>query len=184
MALDPSGHFYGKGSKKTRKIIGLGSQAGSIFIIFGLFVESGKQRLDCACAVGLGFWPLVFTLCASFCDLRFSVFFNVFWGTPGDLKSGSAAEPAPPYLISRTTLLCTCTSIPCWGLLLAAWWARPSSPRPDLRRLRRAPGHGRFVHVFWVFVALCTACGVSLALCVALGLHCGTLGFHFDTPEI
>ena len=24
-------------------------------------------------------------------------------------------------------------------------------------------------------------CGVSLALWVALGLHCGTLGFHFDT---
>ena len=28
-------------------------------------MESGKQRLDCACAVGLGFGPLVFTLWAS-----------------------------------------------------------------------------------------------------------------------
>ena len=28
VALDPSGHFYGKGSKKARKMIGLGSQAG------------------------------------------------------------------------------------------------------------------------------------------------------------
>ena len=34
VALDPSGHFYGKGSKKGRKMIGLGSQAGSILMIF------------------------------------------------------------------------------------------------------------------------------------------------------
>ena len=27
-------------------------------------------------------------------------------------------------------------------------------------------------------------CGVSLALRVALGLHCGTLGFHFDTHGV
>ena len=34
VALDPSGHFYGKGSKNARKMIGLGSQAGSILMIF------------------------------------------------------------------------------------------------------------------------------------------------------
>ena len=50
-------------------------------------MESGKQRLDCACAVGLGFGPLVFTLWASLGALRF---FNVFWTpfgvTPGPQK--------------------------------------------------------------------------------------------------
>ena len=34
VALDPSGHFCRKGSKKAPKIIGLGSQAGSILMIF------------------------------------------------------------------------------------------------------------------------------------------------------
>ena len=34
-------------------------------MIFRVFVKSGKQRLDCACAVGLGLGPLVFTLWAS-----------------------------------------------------------------------------------------------------------------------
>ena len=34
-------------------------------MIFRVFVESGKQRLDCACAVGLGLGPLVFTFWAS-----------------------------------------------------------------------------------------------------------------------
>ena len=44
-------------------------------MVFWVFVESGKQRLDCACAVGLGFGPLVFTLCGSTGALSF---FNVF----------------------------------------------------------------------------------------------------------
>ena len=34
VALDPSNHFCGKGSKKVPKMIGLGSQAGSILMIF------------------------------------------------------------------------------------------------------------------------------------------------------
>ena len=43
-------------------------------------MESGKQRLDCACAVGLGFGPLVFTLWASLGALGiFNVFFTSFW---------------------------------------------------------------------------------------------------------
>ena len=77
-------------------------------------------------------------------------------------------------------------------------------PRPDLRRLRRAPGRGRFVYVFLypgalpnAFVSSCVCwhlwvslwhfagpCGVSLALRVALGIHCGTLGVHFDTHGV
>ena len=44
-------------------------------MIFLVFVESGKQRLDYACAVGLGFGPVVFTLWASLGALGF---FNVF----------------------------------------------------------------------------------------------------------
>ena len=93
---------------------------------------------------------------------------------------------------------------PSIGILHAAWWARPSSPRPDLRRLRRAPGRGRFVYVFLypgalpnAFVSSCVCwhlwvslwhfagpCGVSLALRLALGIHCGTLGVHFDTHGV
>ena len=96
VALDPSGHFCRKGSKKVRKIIGLGSQAGSILMIFSVFVESGKQRLDCACAVGLGLGPLVFTLWAS-----------MWASTKNDCCSvgrgkSSAAEAAPSYLSIRT----------------------------------------------------------------------------------
>ena len=45
-------------------------------------MESGKQRLDCACAVGLGFGPLVFTLWASLGSLGiFNVFLTSF-GVP------------------------------------------------------------------------------------------------------
>ena len=70
-----------------------------------------------------------------------------------------------------------------------------------IRRLWRALGRGRFVLVFLhpgalpnAFVSSCACwhlwvslwhfarpCGVSLALWMALGLHCGTLAFHFDT---
>ena len=62
-------------------------------------------------------------------------------------------------------------SAPLRGLLLAAWWARPSSPRPDLRRLRRAPGHGRFgFEVCWVVVSVlfvvCVCLCVVVCLCV------------------
>ena len=75
--------------------------------------------------------------------LFFQHLFNVFWAQPGDFKKhriwNAAAEPAksaseagPSYLSIRTKPLCTCTSEPRWGLLHAAWWARPSSPRPDL----------------------------------------------------
>ena len=150
-------------------------------------MESGKQRLDCACAVGLGFGPLVFTLWASLGALGF---FNVFltsFGVPLGTSSyeciwgrlGSAVEPAPSYLTSRTKPLCTCTSDPRWGLLHAAWWARPSSPRPDLRRLRRAPGRGRFVYVFLVFVALCRALWCLVGTLGGLGAPLWHLGLPF-----
>ena len=59
VALDPSGHFCGKYLKKPRK---MDAKMKTFSMIFSVFVESGKQRLDCACAVGLGFRPLVFNL--------------------------------------------------------------------------------------------------------------------------
>ena len=40
-------------------------------MIFYVFVESGKQHLDCACVVGLGFEPLVFTRWAYICAVCF-----------------------------------------------------------------------------------------------------------------
>ena len=68
-------------------------------MIFRVFVESGKQRLDCACAVGLGFWLLVFTLGASLGSLKIvNVFFTSFGVPLGPYfrrSEISAAEAAP-----------------------------------------------------------------------------------------
>ena len=72
VALDPSRHFCGKYAKKTFKN---DIQIKTNSMMFCVFVESGKQRLDCACAVGSGFRPLVFTLWASLGALGI---FNVF----------------------------------------------------------------------------------------------------------
>ena len=134
-------------------------------MIFSVFVESGKQRLDCACAVGLGFGPLVFTLWASLGALGiFNVFLTSFDVPLGPYFSSSekvGGRAGTQLIDTRRELLLLVprspASAPLRGFLRAAWWARPSSPRPDLRRLRRAPGRGRFVYVFWVFVALCKA---------------------------
>ena len=64
-------------------------------MIFGFFVESGKQRLDHACAVGLGFGPLVFTLWASMGALCFfDVFLTSFGVTLGPYITWSAGELA------------------------------------------------------------------------------------------
>ena len=72
VALDPLGHFCGKVSKKAPT---MDAQIETFSMIFLVFVESGSQRLDCACAVGFGFGPLAFTLWASLGAL---VFFHVF----------------------------------------------------------------------------------------------------------
>ncbi len=62
-------------------------------------MESGKQRLDCACAVGLGFGPLVFTVWAFLGALGiFNVFltsFDVPLGPYFSRSEKSAAELAP-----------------------------------------------------------------------------------------
>ena len=59
VALDPSGHFCGKGLKKAPD---MDVQIETFSMTFQVFVNSGQPRLDCACAVGLGFGPLVFNL--------------------------------------------------------------------------------------------------------------------------
>ena len=74
-------------------------------------------------------------------------------------------------MITRTKPLSTCTSkpasAPLRGPLLAAWWTRPSSPRPDLLRLRRAPGRGRLgFEVCWVGCFCCVCLCVVVLVCV------------------
>ena len=69
----------------------MNAKINTFSMIFLVFVESGKQRLDCACAVGLGFGPLVFTLWASIGALCFfNVFLTCFGVTPGPNKVQSA----------------------------------------------------------------------------------------------
>ena len=46
------------------------------------------------------------------------------------------------------------------------------------------PAAGGLYMSFWSLWHFAGPCGVSLALWVALGLHCGTLGFHFDTHGV
>ena len=127
-------------------------------------MESGKQRLDCTCAVGLGFGRLVLTLWASLGALGF---FNVFltsfgvslgpYFTRSEKFGGGACTQLFDY---KNKALATCTSILCFrsatGSSTGSLVGRPST-RGRIRRLRRAPGRGRYVHVFCVFVVLCRA---------------------------
>ena len=51
-----------------------GAPGKAISVIFCTFVESGKQHLDCAGAVGMGSEPIVFTRGAYTCAICFSTF--------------------------------------------------------------------------------------------------------------
>ncbi len=61
-------------------------------------------------------------------------------------------------------------------------------PLDEVRRIYVAfgehPAAGGLYMSFWSLWHFAGPCGVSLALWVALGLHCGTLGFHFDTHGV
>ena len=128
-------------------------------------MESGKQRLDCACAVGLGFRPLVFNLGASIGALCFfNCFLTSFGPSPGPRKAqnlrvgGRGGTQLIDFKNKALVYLYLDSLLP---LRYGAFYMQPGGssldPRPDLRRLRRAPGRGRFVYVFVVFVALCRA---------------------------
>ena len=73
VALDPFGNFWGKGSKKVPKMTEHGSQNGDIFgdILSFRGMESGKQRLDCACLLQMHIEPLVFSLWLSLLSTSF-----------------------------------------------------------------------------------------------------------------
>ena len=128
-------------------------------------MESGKQRLDCACAVGLGFEPLVFTLWASLGALGIcNVFLTCFGVEKKRSRRGCArvgvrgGTQLIDYKNKALVYLYLDSLLP---LRYGGFYRQPGGssldPRPDLRRLRRAPGRGRFVYVFVVFVALCGA---------------------------
>ena len=61
-------------------------------------------------------------------------------------------------------------------------------PLDEVRRIYVAfgehPAAGGLYMSFWSLWHSAGPCGVSLPLWVALGLHCGTLGFHFDTHGV
>ena len=58
----------------------------------------------------------------------------------------------------------------------------------EVRRIYVASGEhpaaGGLYMFFWSLWYFAKVCGVALILWVAFWLHCGTLGFHFDTPEV
>ena len=146
-------------------------------------MESGKQRLDCACAVGLGFGPLVFTLWASLGVLGFFNVFSISFGEPlgphfpkSEKVGGRACTQLFEYKNKAFVYLFL---RPSKGTSTGSLVARPSSPRPDLRRLRRAPGRGRFVYVFSVFVALCMALWCLVGTLGGLGAPLWHLGLPF-----
>ena len=64
--------FYRTPEKKVPTITGSGGREESTSNDFFGFVESGKQRLERDCAVGLEFGPLLFTLGASVPGTSFS----------------------------------------------------------------------------------------------------------------
>ena len=74
LASAPVTSFSGIITKRYHPLLRVGALRRAISMIFYVFVESGKQHLDCACAVGLGFEPLVFTRWLIFVPFVFSMF--------------------------------------------------------------------------------------------------------------
>ena len=67
-------------AKRCHAVLKVGAPRRAISVIFYAFVESGKQHLDCAGAVGMGSGPLVFTCGAYTCAICFSTFVCCRWG--------------------------------------------------------------------------------------------------------
>ena len=125
--------------------------------------------------------------------LDFSVLFDVFGGTPGDLKSrghfgfgGRGGTQLIEYKNKALVYLYLDSLLP---LRYGAFYMQPGGLVPRARgRIYVAfgehPAAGGLYMSFWSLWHFAGPCGVSLALWVALGLHCGTLGFHFDTHGV
>ena len=107
------------------------------------------------------------------------------------MRIRSAAEPAPPYLTSRTTLLFTCTSCPRWGtskcslvgssLEPAAGSTSPSaSTRPRAVCICFFAPRG-FTQCVRVELCLLASMGVFVVLCGALWCLFGTSGSLGDS---
>ena len=152
-------------------------------------MESGKQRLDCSCAVGLGIRaPCFHSLGFPWCPWIFQCFFDVFWSPFGTPFHGFGVRGGTQLIEYKNKALATCTSILCFrsatGPSTCSLVGRPSTRGRIYVAFGEHPAAGGLYMSFWSLWHFARPCGVSLALWVALGLHCGTLGFHFDTPEV
>ena len=80
LASAPGTSFSGIITKRYHPLLRAGALRRAISMIFYVFVESGKQHLDCACVVGLGFEPLVFIRWAYSCAICFFDVCLTTWG--------------------------------------------------------------------------------------------------------
>ena len=100
-------------------------------------MESGKQRLDCACAVGLGFRPLIFSLWASLGTLKvFNVFLKCFGVTPGPkivLPEKFGGRGGTQLIEVRNKTLTTCDLESLLPLRYGAFYVQPGGLVPRAR---------------------------------------------------
>ena len=124
-------------------------------------MESGKQRLDCACAVGLGFRPLVFNLGASIGALCFfSCFLESFGPSPGPQKVQSAkvgGGACTQLFDFKNKALVYLYLRPSMGTSTGSLVGRPSTRGRIYVAFGEHPAAGGMYVFFWVFVALCKA---------------------------
>ena len=101
----------------------------------------------------------------------------------------AAAEGAKlSTIVYKNKDLATCSSNLCFrsatGVSTCSLVGRPSTRGRIYVAFGEHPAAGGLYMFFVSLWHFAKPCGVSLALWVALGLHCGTLGFHFDTHGV
>ena len=142
-------------------------------------MESGKQRLDCACAVGLGFGPFVFTLWASLGAL---VIFNVFlksFDVPlgphfrsSEKSGGRSATEAAPLIFDFKNKALVYLYLECLlPLRYGGFYVQPGGLVPRARgRIyvafgeHPAAGGWGLKYVGWVVSVLCVVCCVCVCV--------------------